>query len=150
MKGERRSKKKGQSVEFADYRNYVIGDDLRFLHPSVEELPPPLPNGQLTPRPLGVSAGAPREFLLIAGHGAAPDEGRRQAVHGRRVFLGEDQCHAVMPHSDDVTGQSLNVHVLLPGRRNRPRLRARHWRIGLATRLLFRNMRACRWRLQRN
>jgi uncharacterized protein (DUF58 family) len=31
MKGERRSKKKGQSVEFADYRNYVIGDDLRFL-----------------------------------------------------------------------------------------------------------------------
>src|ERR1700723_429482 len=31
MKGERRSKKKGQSVEFADYRNYVIGDDLLFL-----------------------------------------------------------------------------------------------------------------------
>src|SRR5216683_3364229 len=31
MKGERRSKKKGQSVEFADFRNYVIGDDLRFL-----------------------------------------------------------------------------------------------------------------------
>ncbi len=31
LKGERRSKKKGQSVEFADYRNYVIGDDLRFL-----------------------------------------------------------------------------------------------------------------------
>src|ERR1700722_6199808 len=31
MKGERRSKKKGQSVEFADYRNYVIGDAPRFL-----------------------------------------------------------------------------------------------------------------------
>src|SRR6202790_2315532 len=31
MKGERRSKKKGQSVEFADYRNYVRADDLRFL-----------------------------------------------------------------------------------------------------------------------
>src|SRR6267378_904528 len=31
MKGERRSKRKGQSVEFADYRNYVKGDDLRFL-----------------------------------------------------------------------------------------------------------------------
>src|SRR5947208_4385084 len=31
MKGERRSKKKGQSVEFADYPNYVKGDDLRFL-----------------------------------------------------------------------------------------------------------------------
>lgn len=31
MKGERRSKRKGQSVEFADHRNYVIGDDLRFL-----------------------------------------------------------------------------------------------------------------------
>src|SRR3954453_15220970 len=30
-KGERRSKRKGQSVEFADYRNYVKGDDLRFL-----------------------------------------------------------------------------------------------------------------------
>lgn len=30
-KGERRSKRKGQSVEFADYRNYVVGDDLRFL-----------------------------------------------------------------------------------------------------------------------
>src|ERR1041385_685397 len=31
IKGERRSKRKGQSVEFADYRNYVKGDDLRFL-----------------------------------------------------------------------------------------------------------------------
>lgn len=31
MKGERRSTRKGQSVEFADYRNYVSGDDLRFL-----------------------------------------------------------------------------------------------------------------------
>jgi uncharacterized protein (DUF58 family) len=31
IKGERRSKRKGQSVEFADYRNYVVGDDLRFL-----------------------------------------------------------------------------------------------------------------------
>ncbi len=31
MKGERKSKRKGQSVEFADYRNYVIGDDLRHL-----------------------------------------------------------------------------------------------------------------------
>src|SRR6201998_4215387 len=31
MKGERRRKRKGQSVEFADYRNYVVGDDLRFL-----------------------------------------------------------------------------------------------------------------------
>src|SRR3954447_20673379 len=31
MKGERRSKRKGQSVEFADYRNYVVGDDFRFL-----------------------------------------------------------------------------------------------------------------------
>lgn len=31
MKGERRSKKRGESVEFADYRNYVVGDDLRFL-----------------------------------------------------------------------------------------------------------------------
>jgi uncharacterized protein (DUF58 family) len=29
MKGERRSKRKGQSVEFADFRNYVAGDDLR-------------------------------------------------------------------------------------------------------------------------
>jgi uncharacterized protein (DUF58 family) len=31
MKGERRSKRKGQSVEFADFRNYVVGDDLRTL-----------------------------------------------------------------------------------------------------------------------
>lgn len=31
LKGERRSKKRGQSVEFADHRNYVIGDDLRYL-----------------------------------------------------------------------------------------------------------------------
>ena len=29
LKGERRSKRKGTSVEFADYRNYVVGDDLR-------------------------------------------------------------------------------------------------------------------------
>jgi uncharacterized protein (DUF58 family) len=29
IKGERRSPKRGQSVEFADYRNYVPGDDFR-------------------------------------------------------------------------------------------------------------------------
>ena len=31
MKGERRSRRKGQSVEFADFRQYVPGDDLRSL-----------------------------------------------------------------------------------------------------------------------
>src|SRR3954470_6716863 len=30
-RGERRSRARGQSVEFADYRNYVPGDDLRYL-----------------------------------------------------------------------------------------------------------------------
>ena len=32
IKGERRSKRQGESVEFADYRNYVVGDDLRFIN----------------------------------------------------------------------------------------------------------------------
>jgi len=31
MKGERRSTRKGQSVEFADFRGYVPGDDLRMI-----------------------------------------------------------------------------------------------------------------------
>lgn len=31
MKGERRSPRKGQSVEFADFRTYVPGDDIRFI-----------------------------------------------------------------------------------------------------------------------
>jgi len=31
MRGERITKRRGESVEFADYRNYVSGDDLRFL-----------------------------------------------------------------------------------------------------------------------
>ncbi|MBI3947559.1 MAG: DUF58 domain-containing protein [Armatimonadetes bacterium] len=31
MKGERRSTRRGASVEFADYRNYVAGDDLRHV-----------------------------------------------------------------------------------------------------------------------
>jgi len=31
LKGERRSKRRGHSSEFADYRPYVCGDDLRFL-----------------------------------------------------------------------------------------------------------------------
>jgi len=31
LQGERRSKRRGQSVEFADYRHYVAGDDLRFV-----------------------------------------------------------------------------------------------------------------------
>ncbi len=30
-RGERRSKSRGQSVEFADHRNYTLGDDLRYL-----------------------------------------------------------------------------------------------------------------------
>jgi uncharacterized protein (DUF58 family) len=31
LRGERRSKKRGQSVEFADHRQYVTGDDLRHI-----------------------------------------------------------------------------------------------------------------------
>ena len=31
MKGERRSRKRGQSAEFADYRNYSHGDDFRYI-----------------------------------------------------------------------------------------------------------------------
>ncbi|MHC5110226.1 MAG: DUF58 domain-containing protein [Planctomycetota bacterium] len=31
MRGERLSKRRGESAEFADYRNYVMGDDLRYL-----------------------------------------------------------------------------------------------------------------------
>ncbi|MBC7770933.1 MAG: DUF58 domain-containing protein, partial [Pyrinomonadaceae bacterium] len=31
LQGERRSKRRGQSVEFEDYRNYVPGDDLRHV-----------------------------------------------------------------------------------------------------------------------
>lgn len=31
LKGERRSRKRGISIEFADYRDYAKGDDLRFL-----------------------------------------------------------------------------------------------------------------------
>jgi len=31
IRGERISRKRGQSTEFADYRNYVVGDDLRFI-----------------------------------------------------------------------------------------------------------------------
>lgn len=31
LHGERRSKRRGQSVEFADHRPYVVGDDLRFV-----------------------------------------------------------------------------------------------------------------------
>lgn len=31
MRGERISKRRGESVEFADHRGYVLGDDLRFL-----------------------------------------------------------------------------------------------------------------------
>jgi uncharacterized protein (DUF58 family) len=31
LKGERRSKKRGQSVEFADHRQYVSGDDIRHI-----------------------------------------------------------------------------------------------------------------------
>ncbi len=31
LRGERLSKRRGDSAEFADYRNYVVGDDLRYL-----------------------------------------------------------------------------------------------------------------------
>jgi uncharacterized protein (DUF58 family) len=31
QKGERKSRRRGESAEFADYRNYVIGDDLRHI-----------------------------------------------------------------------------------------------------------------------
>jgi uncharacterized protein (DUF58 family) len=31
MRGERRSKKKGASVEFADFKEYNLGDDFRYI-----------------------------------------------------------------------------------------------------------------------
>src|SRR5438045_3185549 len=31
MKGERKSKRRGSSVEFAEHRNYAVGDDLRHI-----------------------------------------------------------------------------------------------------------------------
>ena len=31
LKGERRSSRRGASVEFADFRNYTLGDDLRYI-----------------------------------------------------------------------------------------------------------------------
>ena len=31
MRGEQRSIRKGQSMEFADYRSYAVGDDIRFI-----------------------------------------------------------------------------------------------------------------------
>lgn len=31
LKGERKSKRKGESAEFADYRSYVVGDDIRHI-----------------------------------------------------------------------------------------------------------------------
>src|SRR4028119_1493171 len=31
LKGERRSTRRGTSVEFADFRNYTLGDDLRYI-----------------------------------------------------------------------------------------------------------------------
>ena len=31
IQGERRSRRRGVSVEFADYRHYTPGDDLRFV-----------------------------------------------------------------------------------------------------------------------
>src|ERR1043166_999147 len=31
LKGERRSSRRGTSVEFADFRNYTLGDDLRYV-----------------------------------------------------------------------------------------------------------------------
>src|ERR1051326_8121871 len=31
MKGEKRSVKRGSSIEFADYREYALGDDLRYV-----------------------------------------------------------------------------------------------------------------------
>jgi len=31
LRGERRSKKRGESVEFADHRQYVVGDDIRHI-----------------------------------------------------------------------------------------------------------------------
>jgi len=31
LKGERKSRRRGESAEFADYRNYVVGDDLRHI-----------------------------------------------------------------------------------------------------------------------
>ena len=68
LKGGRRSVKRGQSVEFADYRDYTLGDDLRQLDWNV----------------LRPARAALRQALRRGGgrHGHAPR--RRQRVDGRR------------------------------------------------------------------
>src|SRR6266568_1330911 len=51
-KGERRSRARGQSVEFADHRNYVQGDDFRYLDWNLYEA---LKRGALEARQAGVA-----------------------------------------------------------------------------------------------
>ena len=72
MKGERRSRKKGVSVEFADYRDYVPGDDLRFIDWNIYgRLDRLFRKGQL----LGETAGE----NLVHGRQTAPGARSRQS-----------------------------------------------------------------------
>jgi hypothetical protein len=80
LKGERRSKRKGRSVEFADYRNYVVGDDLRFLI---------LATAQLNPSDFTWRASCEEGRSGATASRRGENSVSENAGHGRRYALGQ-------------------------------------------------------------
>ena len=94
-KGERRSGARGQSVEFADYRNYVPGDDLRGIDWNLY--------GRL-------------DRLFVCGaSGREPAAGGARASDARgegRVRLGPPPLSKTMPSAELVTSARRRVDKL--------------------------------------
>src|SRR3972149_361496 len=63
LRGERLTKRRGESVEFADYRSYVSGDDLRFLDWNIYDGPSNLP---ATGRQFAIRHPQPGIVLLLS------------------------------------------------------------------------------------
>lgn len=91
MKGERRSKNRGTSIEFADYRNYTPGDDLRRLDWNVyARLERPYVKLLEDEEDLAVhvllDASASMDYPL-PGEGEAPyDPDQHKLTYARRLF----------------------------------------------------------------
>jgi hypothetical protein len=110
IKGERRSTRRGTSIEFADYRDYTRGDDLRRVDWNIFAR---------LERPFVTAAGGgggpcrPPAAGFLRQHGLAartPKRRRRPQVHLRAAFAGRAGLHR------PVKGDRLAVSALADGR----------------------------------
>src|SRR6185503_13864202 len=101
VKGERQTRRKGTSIEFADYRDYSEGDDLRHLDWNVlARLDTPVMRTYLDEQDLAVHVIVDASKSMDFGEPTKFDRGRRLAlIWGWAALNGGDALYAIDPET---------------------------------------------------